>query len=106
MRTGRVGGQMSRVTFSPRLGMCLDVYNLGAVSMKRTFDFIGLNTVISEAFKPLPHVNLDLARKAGMEAGINGTTPSNCHHSYFADEALEAEWYRGYHLGKQNREEA
>jgi hypothetical protein len=41
-----------------------------------------------------------------MDAGIKGTTPSNCHHSYFAEEELESEWYRGYRLGKQNREEA
>ena len=74
--------------------------------MKRTFDFVGLNTVISEAFKPMPQVTPALARKAGMDAGINGTTPSNCHHSYFAEEELESEWYRGYRLGKQNREEA
>jgi len=73
--------------------------------MKRTFDFVGLNTVISEAFKPMPQVTSALARKAGMEAGINGTTPSNCHHSYFADEELETEWYRGYRMGKQNRED-
>lgn len=72
--------------------------------MKRTFDFVGLNTVISEAFKPMPQVTPALARKAGMDAGINGTTPSNCHHSYFANEELETEWYRGYRMGKQNRE--
>lgn len=74
--------------------------------MTCTFDFVGLNTVISEAFKPLHQVTPALARKAGMDAGINGTTPSNCHHSYFADEALEKEWYRGYRMGKQNREES
>ena len=74
--------------------------------MKRTFDFVGLNTVISEAFKPMPQVTPASARKAGMDAGINGTTPSNCHHSYFTQEELESEWYRGYRLGKQNREEA
>ncbi len=69
--------------------------------MKRTFDFVGLNTVISEAFKPLHQVTPDLARKAGMDAGTKGTTPANCHHSYFADEALETEWYKGFRLGKQ-----
>ncbi|MBX2880673.1 MAG: RlpA-like double-psi beta-barrel domain-containing protein [Granulosicoccus sp.] len=74
--------------------------------MTCTFDFVGLNTVISEAFKPLQQVTPASARKAGMEAGIKGTTPGNCHHSYFSDEALETEWYRGYRLGKQNREEA
>ena len=74
--------------------------------MKRTFDFVGLNTVISEAFKPMPQITPALARKAGMDAGINGTTPANCHHSYFANEELESEWYRGYRMGKQNREEA
>lgn len=74
--------------------------------MKRTFDFVGLNTVISEAYKPMPQVTPALARKAGMDAGINGTTPANCHHSYFANEELESEWYRGYRMGKQNREEA
>lgn len=73
--------------------------------MKRTFDFVGLNTVISEASKPLSEVTSSLARKAGMDAGINGTNPKNCHYSYFKDEALENEWYRGYRLGKQNREE-
>jgi len=73
--------------------------------MKRTFDFVGLNTVISEAFKPMHQVTPSLARKAGMDAGMKGTTPSNCHHSYFGDEELESEWYRGYRLGKQNREE-
>ena len=72
--------------------------------MTRTFDFVGLNTVISEAFKPLQHVSAASARKAGMDAGMKGTTPSNCHHSYFASETLEKEWYRGYRLGKQNRE--
>lgn len=72
--------------------------------MTRTFDFVGLNTVISEAFKPLQNVTAATARKAGMDAGMKGTTPSNCHHSYFASEALEKEWYRGYRLGKQNRE--
>jgi hypothetical protein len=74
--------------------------------MKRTFDFVGLNTVISEAFKPLHQVTPALARKAGMDAGKNGTTPSNCHHSYFSDEALETEWYSGYRMGKQNREDS
>jgi len=73
--------------------------------MKRTFDFVGLNTVISEASKPLHQVSTSLARKAGMDAGINGTNPKNCHFSYFAEEELESEWYRGYRLGKQNREE-
>ena len=73
--------------------------------MNRTFDFVGLNTVISEAFKPLQQVTSSSARKAGMDAGRRGTTPSNCHHSYFANEALEKEWYRGYRLGKQNRED-
>ena len=73
--------------------------------MKRTFDFVGLNTVISEAFKPLHQVTPDLAHKAGMEAGIKGTTPSNCHHSYFAEEALETEWYKGYRAGKQQTQE-
>jgi len=72
--------------------------------MNRTFDFVGLNTVISEAFKPLSKVSSASARKAGMEAGMKGTKPSNCHHSYFATEALEKEWYRGFRLGKQNRE--
>lgn len=76
----------------------------GAVAMKRTFDFIGLNSVISESFKPLHHVTPSSARKAGMEAGIKGTTPANCHHSYFATKELEKEWYRGYRMGKQNRE--
>ena len=70
--------------------------------MKRTFDFVGLNTVISEAFKPLHQVTPALAHKAGMDAGLKGTTPSNCHHSYFAEEALEAEWYRGYRQAKQS----
>ena len=69
--------------------------------MKRTFDFVGLNTVISEAFKPLHQVTPALAHKAGLEAGTKGTTPSNCHHSYFADEALEKEWYRGFREAKQ-----
>lgn len=72
--------------------------------MKRTFDFIGLNTVISEAFKPLHQVTPAAARKAGMDAGMKGTTPSNCHHSYFSDEGLEKEWYHGYRLAKQNRD--
>ncbi len=72
--------------------------------MKRTFDFIGLNSVISESFKPLSHVNATTARKAGMDAGMNGTTPANCHHSYFTTKELEKEWYRGYRLGKQNRD--
>lgn len=70
--------------------------------MKRTFDFVGLNTVISEAFKPLHQVTPALAHKAGMDAGTKGTTPSNCHHSYFAEEALEKEWYRGYRQAKQS----
>jgi hypothetical protein len=74
--------------------------------MKRTFDFVGLNSVISESFKPLHQVTPALARKAGMDAGTKGTTPANCHRSYFADEALESEWYRGYRMGKQNREES
>jgi len=72
--------------------------------MNCTFDFVGLNTVISEAFKPLDNVSNATARKAGMEAGIHGTTPSNCHHSYFASDELEKEWYQGYRLGKQNRD--
>jgi len=72
--------------------------------MSRTFDFVGLNTVISEAFKPLPQVDPVSARKAGMDAGMKGTTPANCHHSYFSNESLEKEWYRGYRLGKQNRD--
>jgi len=72
--------------------------------MKSNFDFVGLNTVISEAFKPLHQVTPALARKAGMDAGIKGTTPGNCHHSYFASEDLETEWYHGYRMGKQNRE--
>ena len=72
--------------------------------MNRTFDFVGLNTVISEAFKPLQQVSSTAARKAGMDAGMKGTTPANCHHSYFASESLEKEWYRGYRLGKQNRD--
>jgi len=72
--------------------------------MNRTFDFVGLNTVISEAFKPLDNVNDAAARKAGMDAGIRGATPSNCHHSYFASEELEKEWYHGFRLGKQNRD--
>lgn len=74
--------------------------------MKRTFDFVGLNTVISEASKPLHQVTASLARKAGMDAGMTGTTPKNCHFSYFAEDELEAEWYRGYRLGKQSCEEA
>ncbi|MBX2839796.1 MAG: hypothetical protein KTR35_23265 [Gammaproteobacteria bacterium] len=73
--------------------------------MTREFDFIGLNTVISEAFKPLHHVTPSAARKAGMDAGIKGTTPANCHHSYFVSDELEKEWHRGYRMGKQNREE-
>jgi len=73
--------------------------------MTRKFDFIGLNTVISEAFKPLHHVTPASSRKAGMDAGIKGTTPSNCHHSYFSTSELEKEWYAGYRLGQQNREE-
>jgi len=72
--------------------------------MNRTFDFVGLNTVISEAFRPLDNVNGATARKAGMEAGMRGTTPSNCHHSYFANDELEKEWYHGYRLAKQNRD--
>ena len=71
--------------------------------MNRTFDFVGLNTVISEAFRPLGNVNATAARKAGMDAGMRGTTPSNCHHSYFASDELEKEWYHGYRLAKQNR---
>lgn len=71
--------------------------------MKDKFDFIGLNTVISEAFKPLHHVTASSARKAGMEAAIKGTTPANCHHSYFSSKDLEKEWFRGYKMGKQNR---
>ena len=74
--------------------------------MKSTFDFVGLNTVISEASKPLQKVTPSLARKAGMDAGVKGSNPRNCHYSYFAEEELESEWYRGYRLGKQNREEA
>ncbi len=74
--------------------------------MKRTFDFVGLNTVISEASKPLHAVDPTLARKAGMDAGVGGTNPKNCHYSYFAEEDLETEWYLGYRQGKQNREEA
>ena len=77
---------------------------LAGAQMKRTFDFVGLNSAISEAYKPLHHVTPAIARKAGMEAGIKGTTPSNCHHSYFASNELEKEWYRGYRMGKQNRE--
>jgi hypothetical protein len=73
--------------------------------MTHTFDFVGLNTVISGAAKPIDHVTSSLARKAGMDAGMKGTNPTNCHYSYFANEELEAEWYRGYRLGKQNREE-
>lgn len=72
--------------------------------MSHKFDFIGLNTVISQAFKPLHQVTPASARKAGMEAGIKGTTPANCHHSYFSDDELEKEWYRGFKMGKQNRE--
>lgn len=71
--------------------------------MKATFDFVGLNTVISEAFKPLDNVSGATARKAGMEAGMKGTTPANCHHSYFASEELEKEWLHGYRLARQNR---
>ena len=71
--------------------------------MNSTFDFVGLNTVISEAFRPLDNVSPATARKAGMEAGMKGTTPSNCHHSYFASEELEKEWYHGYRLARQNR---
>ena len=74
--------------------------------MTNEFDFVGLNTVISEAFKPLNHVNAAAARKAGMDAGMKGTTPANCHHSYFATSELEEEWYRGYRLGRKNRSEA
>ncbi len=73
--------------------------------MTNEFDFVGLNTVISEAFKPLVNVTPAAARKAGMEAGIKGTTPSNCHHSYFASSEFEEEWYRGYRLGRKNRTE-
>ncbi len=72
--------------------------------MTCTFDFIGLNSVISEAFKPLNHVTASTARKAGMDAGIKGASPANCHHSYFASKDFEKEWYRGYRMGKQNRE--
>ena len=71
--------------------------------MTHKFDFIGLNTVISEAFKPLHHVTPSSARKAGMEAAIKGATPANCHHSYFGTKDLEQEWHRGYKMGKQNR---
>jgi len=74
--------------------------------MKRTFDFVGLNSVISEASKPLTQVTSTMARKAGMDAGMKGTNPKNCHFSYFAEKELETEWYSGYRLGKQNREEA
>jgi len=73
--------------------------------MKRTFDFIGLNSVISEASKPLHQVTASLAYKAGMNAGKEGTNPKNCHYSYFEEKELESEWYRGYREGKQNREE-
>ncbi len=72
--------------------------------MTHKFDFIGLNTVISEAFKPLHNVTPASARKAGMEAGMKGTSPANCHHSYFSTDELEQEWQRGFKLGKQNRE--
>jgi len=71
--------------------------------MSRQFDFIGLNTVISEAFKPLHQVTGSTARKAGVDAGMKGTTPANCHFSYFASSELEKEWYRGYRMGRQNR---
>lgn len=74
------------------------------IQMTHKFDFIGLNTVISEAYKPLHNVTPASARKAGMEAGMKGTTPANCHHSYFSTEELELEWKRGFKLGKQNRE--
>ena len=74
--------------------------------MTHKSDFVGLNTVISEAFKPLHHVTAATSRKAGMEAGIKGTTPANCHHSYFATDELEKEWYRGFKMGKQNRDKA
>lgn len=77
---------------------------LERTGMTNKFDFVGLNTVISEAFKPLHHVTSAAARKAGMDAGMKGATPSNCHHSYFATKELEKEWYRGYKMGKQNRE--
>jgi len=73
--------------------------------MTLKFDFIGLNTGISEAFKPLHHVTPASSRKAGMDAGIKGATPANCHHSYFASTELETEWQAGYRLGKQNRDE-
>ena len=73
--------------------------------MTRTFDFVGLNTVISEAFKPLHQVTPGAAHKAGVEAGTHGTTPSNCHFSYFSSDELEKEWYIGYRLGRENREE-
>ena len=72
--------------------------------MTRTFDFVGLNTVISEAFKPLHKVSPSSANKAGLEAGTHGTTPSNCHYSYFASEELEKEWYKGYRIGRELRE--
>ncbi len=74
--------------------------------MKRTFDFVGLNTVISGASKPMHDVTSSLAHTAGMDAGMTGTTPKNCHYSYFAEDELEAEWYRGYRLGRQSCEEA
>ncbi len=70
--------------------------------MNPEFDFVGLNTVISESFKPLTHVTATTARKAGMETAIKGATPSRCHFSYFASTDLEKEWRNGYRMGKQN----
>lgn len=72
--------------------------------MTQEFDFIGLNTVISEGFKPLSNVTASSARRAGMDAGMHGTTPTNCHHSYFGSDDFRHEWYRGYRLGRKNRE--
>ena len=77
----------------------------GVAVMKCGFDFIGLNTVVSGAYKPLVKVTPSVSRKAGMDAGINGTNPKNCHYSYFTEDELETEWYRGYRLGRQNRQE-
>ncbi len=74
--------------------------------MNRTFDFVGLNTVISEASKPPHQVTPSLANKAGMDAGLEGTNPKNCHYSYFSEEDLETEWYRGYRVGRDNRDES
>ena len=73
--------------------------------MKRTFDFVGLNTIISGASKPLRQVTASLAHEAGKDAGINGTDPKNCHYSYFAEQELETEWYAGYKLGREDRQE-